>query len=218
MPTDSKPTPYSDYPNPDARPVQFFLTAGAPKTGSLVLKKVSEQGTETLTDDVSFSGSALAQAESSGNRLLFVTEPLNDSIHISGTPSITIRASSDKPAVNLSVWMVILPWTTGNNVKINDYLINRGWADLRNYKSLTKSKPLEPGKFYEMTFNLEPDDQIIPSGRQIRAHDLFQRQGIHTLAESRHKADSRPGCNISYDSCCRRNPGHVADDYPLKET
>ncbi len=31
-----KPTPYADYPNPDARPLKFFLTAGAPKAGSLV--------------------------------------------------------------------------------------------------------------------------------------------------------------------------------------
>ncbi len=88
-------------------------------------------------------------------------------MHISGTPAITIRASSDKKAVNLSVWLVVLPWTTGNNVKINENLINRGWADLRNYKSLTDSKPLKPGKFYEMTFSLEPDDQIIPAGKRI---------------------------------------------------
>jgi X-Pro dipeptidyl-peptidase len=162
-----KPTPYSDYPNPDARPVKFYLKAGAPKLGSLVLAKVPDQGTETLTDDVSFNGSELAQAESSGNRLLFLTESLKEPVHISGTPSITIRASSDKPAVNLSVWLVILPWTTGSNVRINDNLINRGWADLRNHKSLVKGKPLVPGKFYEMTFDLEPDDQIIPAGKRI---------------------------------------------------
>jgi X-Pro dipeptidyl-peptidase len=162
-----KPTPYTDYPNPDARPVQFFLTAGAPKTGSLVLTKVKGQGNETITDDVSLNGSALAQADSSVNRLLFLTEPLKEPVHISGTPSITIRASSDKQAVNLSVWMVILPWTPGNNFRLNDNLINRGWADLRNSKSLDRSKPLKPAKFYKMTFNLEPDDQIIPAGKQI---------------------------------------------------
>jgi X-Pro dipeptidyl-peptidase len=163
----SKPTPYADYPNPDARPVQFFLRSGAPKAGSLVLTKVKDQGTETLTDDVSLSGSALAQAESSTNRLLFLTEPLKEPLHISGIPSITIRASSDKQAVNLSVWMVILPWTTGNNFDLNKNLINRGWADLRNSGALEKSKPLKSGKFYTMTFNLEPDDQIIPAGKQI---------------------------------------------------
>lgn len=162
-----KPTPYAAYPNPDAAPVRLFLTAGAPETGKLILAKSAQQGTETLSDDVSFSGSDLAQAKSSGNRLLYLTGPLKEPLHISGTPSITIRASSDKAAVNLSVWLVVLPWTTGTNVKINDNIINRGWADLRNYKSLEKGKPLIPGKFYKMTFDLEPDDQIIPAGKQI---------------------------------------------------
>jgi len=32
---------------------------------------------------------------------------------------------------------------------------------------MTESEPLEPGKFYEMTFELQPDDQIIPVGQQI---------------------------------------------------
>ena len=162
-----KPTPYADFPNPDASPVQFFLTAGAPKAGSLVLAQVPGQGKETLTDNFSFSGSTLAQAEWTEHRLLYLTTPLKEAVHISGVPSITIRASSDKPAVNLSVWLMILPWTTGNNVNINNNIINRGWADLQNYKSLSESKPLVPGKFYEITFNLEPDDQIIPAGKQI---------------------------------------------------
>lgn len=162
----SKPTPYAAYPNPDAKPVRLWLRGGAPGRGSLSTVKGGKQGIETLTDDVSFSGADLAQAETSPNRLLFVTEPLKEPLHISGTPSITIRASSDKPAVNLSVWMVILPWTQGSR-NINDNIINRGWADLRNFRSLEKSKALVPGKFYEMTFDLEPDDQIIPAGKQI---------------------------------------------------
>lgn len=162
----NKPTPYTGYPNPDAKTVQFFLKRGNLNNGSLVLAKVTHQGRETLVDDVTFSGSALAQKDSSVNRLLFVTEPLKEPVHISGVPSITIRASSDKKAVNLTVWMVVIPWTSGTS-KVNDNLINRGWADMRNYKSLSESKPLKPGKFYNMTFSLEPDDQIIPAGKQI---------------------------------------------------
>ena len=161
-----KPTPYAAYPNPDAKPVRFFLTKGATAGGLMETTKASKQGRETITDDVSFSGSDLAKAETSDNRLLFVTEQLKEPVHISGTPVITIRAASDKIAVNLSVWMVVLPWTTPA-ASVNDNLINRGWADLRNYKSLTNSKPLKPGKFYEMTFELEPDDQIIPAGKRI---------------------------------------------------
>ncbi|HOK25203.1 MAG TPA: Xaa-Pro dipeptidyl-peptidase [Bacteroidales bacterium] len=161
------PTPYPDYPHPDARPVEFFLTAGAPQAGGLTTTKVSGQGTETLVDNFSFSGSILAQAEWTEHRLLYLTPVLKEPVHISGVPSITIRAASSKPAVNLSVWLVILPWNSARDAKITDNLITRGWADLQNYKSLRESEPLVPGKFYEMTFELEPDDQIIPAGKQI---------------------------------------------------
>jgi X-Pro dipeptidyl-peptidase len=162
-----KPTPYADYPNPDSKPVQFFLTAGGTKAGKLVLVKSPKQGKETLIDNYSFSGATLAQAEWTDHRLIYALPLLKQPLHISGIPTITIRASSDKPAVNLSVWLIELPWNPDRNAKINNNIINRGWADLRNYKSLTESKPLAPGKFYEMTFNLEPDDQIIPAGKQI---------------------------------------------------
>jgi X-Pro dipeptidyl-peptidase len=162
-----KPTPYADYPNPDASPVKFFLSAGAPTSGNLVTVKAPKQGAETLVDNYSFSGTVLAQAENTDHRLLYLTPVLQKAVHISGTVSFTIRASSSKPAVNLSVWLVELPWNNARDAKITDNIITRGWADLQNSKSLSESKPLDPGKFYEMTFNLEPDDQIIPAGKQI---------------------------------------------------
>ena len=162
-----KPTPYADYPNPDAKPVRFFLTASAHKTGSLVLTKEPKQGKETLVDNFSYSGSTLAQAEWTDNRLLYVTPKLKEPLHISGVPTITIRATSNKPAANLSVWLVVLPWNQSQSAKILENIIDRGWADLQNYMSLTTSTPLKPGKFYDMTFELEPDDQIIPAGKQI---------------------------------------------------
>jgi X-Pro dipeptidyl-peptidase len=162
-----KPTAYADYPNPAASPVKFFLTRGAPKSGGLVTEKPAAGGQETLTDNFSFSGSLLAQAEWTDHRLLYLTPVLNEPLHISGVPSITIKAASSKPAVNLSVWLIALPWSASRDAKITDNIINRGWADLQNWKSLSKGELLEPGKFYEMTFELEPDDQVIPAGKQI---------------------------------------------------
>ena len=161
------PTPYDDYPNPAASPVELFLSAGAPESGKLTLKSPSKQGTETLVDNVSFSGEALAQAEWTNHRLIYVSPTLKEDVHISGVPSIKIKVASNKQAVNLSAWMVSLPWTERRNTKITDNLITRGWADPQNYRSLTESEPLVPGKFYELTFELQPDDQIIAAGQQI---------------------------------------------------
>ncbi len=163
----SNPTPYADFPNPDATPIRFYLTNGAPEKGNLVIYKPAIVGKETLIDNYSFSSEALAQAENTEHRLMYVTPVLKDDIHISGKAKITIKAASSKPAVNLSVYLVSLPWNNNRGAKITDNIITRGWADLQNYSSLTESEPLKPGKFYEMTFELQPDDQIIPAGQQI---------------------------------------------------
>src|SRR5690554_4768540 len=161
------PTPYADYPNPEATPVTFYLEKGAPERGILSLKKPSYQGTETLVDNYSFSGSSLAQAEITEHRLMYLTPPLLEDTHISGTASVTVKLSSSKPAANLSVWLVSLPRTEGRNSKITDNIITRGWADPQNHRSITESEPLVPGEFYTVTFDLEPDDQVIPKGQQI---------------------------------------------------
>ncbi len=161
----SEPTAYKDYPNPDASDVMFYLSKGAPKSGMISTVRGSKQGTETLVDDFAITGSALAQSSESKNRLLFTTPVFNTPVHLSGTAKIKIKLASSKPAANLSVWLVSLPWTEGG--KITDNIITRGWADPQNYSSLTKSELLKPGKFYEMMFELQPDDQIIPAGQQI---------------------------------------------------
>lgn len=164
---DNKPTPYKDYPNPDASEIILYPGAGAPGSGSLSTEKKIDQGNETLIDNVSFDGTTLAKAEWTNHRLLYLSKVLKEDIHISGTARITVKAASSKPAVNLSVWLVSLPWNDGRRAKITDNIITRGWTDLQNSKSLSKSKPLVPGKFYEMTFDLQPDDQVLKAGQQI---------------------------------------------------
>ncbi|MEE4257300.1 MAG: Xaa-Pro dipeptidyl-peptidase [Bacteroidales bacterium] len=163
----SEPTPYEDYPNPETELVALFPFPGAPGAGSLKLENSSTETTETLTDNYSFSGDMLAQAEITDHRLLYLSPVLKEDLHISGVPEIFIKVASSKPAANLSVWLVSLPWTEGRRSKITDNLINRTWADIQNYESLYESEPLEPGKFYSLKFNFQPDDQVIKAGQQI---------------------------------------------------
>jgi X-Pro dipeptidyl-peptidase len=159
------PTPYLDYPNPDAAPVTLHLTAGGVQAGGLRLVPVPGQGTETLVDNFSFSGATLAQAEWTEHRLLYVTPELTRDVHISGTPRIAIRLAADKPGVNLSIWLVSVPWVEGRIARGG--VVTRGWADPQNHGSVTESEPLVPGEFYELSFELQPDDQVIPRGQRI---------------------------------------------------
>jgi X-Pro dipeptidyl-peptidase len=187
----SEPTAYAAYPNPEAQPVSFYLEASAPAVGNLSTNKSASNGKETLVDNYSFSAEALAQAAYTSHRLLYVTPILKEDVHISGISTITIKAASSKQAVNVSVYLVSLPWTKGRKAKITDNIITRGWADLQNYKSLTKSAPLKVGKFYEMTFDLQPDDQIIKKGQQIGLM-IFSSDSNYTLLP-------KPGTELTID-------------------
>jgi X-Pro dipeptidyl-peptidase len=168
------PTEYPDYPNPAAMPVTFFPSKGGSATGQLELKKFASQGREKLVDDVSFDAATLAKTSASPNRLIYATPELKSPLHISGTARITLRLASSKPAANLSVYLVQLPWPAEAGGITN--LITRGWADPQNHRSLTrggnyesmaKGDPLKPGEFVTLTFDLQPDDQIVPAGKRI---------------------------------------------------
>jgi len=181
----SEPTPYEDYPNPEARPVALFPQAGGNGSGTLAVDRSAGAVSETLVDDVSVDGAALSRAAESPHRLLYSTPVLSEPVHLSGTARVSIRLASSESAANLSVWLVALPWSeppqgrggrgggrgaaqgAGGGAVPTGGVITRGWADPQNHQSLTDGEPLVPGQFYELTFDLQPDDQIIPAGEQI---------------------------------------------------
>ncbi len=162
----SEPTPYPEYPHPDAKPVQLFPQPGGGATGALAIAAVAGDDSviESWVDDVSVAGAKLALAPSSPNRLLFATPELKAPLHLSGTARVSLRIAADRPAANLSVWLVSLPWT--GSKRITDDVITRGWADPQNHGG-EKGQALTPGEFVNVAFDLQPDDQIIQAGEKI---------------------------------------------------
>jgi len=185
------PTPYEAYPNPKAKEVLFYLKSNNANYGKLTLSESNHKEQETFSDNANISATSLAQSTSSNHRLLYLSDILKEDIHISGLPYISIKAASSKSAVNFSVYLVSLPWNKNKGAKITENIITKGWADLQNHASLTKSSPLVPGKFYSMKFDLQPDDQIIKKGQQIGLM-LFSSDSKHTILP-------KPGTELTID-------------------
>ena len=165
------PTPYPDYPHPDAAAVTLVPAPGAPGRGTLKpttsAASESSETTETLIDNYAFDAESLARAETTRHRLIYLSDTLHRPLHISGVPKIEIMMASDRPATNLSVYLVSLPWNDSRRAKITDNIITRGWADPQNRNSIRQSEPLVPGEMVKVAFELQPDDQIIAAGQQI---------------------------------------------------
>jgi len=160
-----EPTAYADYPHPASRLVPLSLQSGGNKVGALSTDPASPGVQETLVDDVSVAGDKLAKAEKSEHRLLYTSPVLRAPLHLSGAATVTLRLAANRPSANLSVWLVSLPWTDSR--RIYDNVITRGWADPQNHADLRQGEPLVPGAFVELTFALQPDDQIVPAGQQL---------------------------------------------------
>ncbi len=154
-----------DFPDPDASEVKLFLHPTSKNNGRLGLEFPADSIACSFIDNRNLDGKMLTQ-DMGIHRLLFLSPILREDIHLSGTPTINIELSSSKAATNLSVWLVSLPWNAEKDAKIYENVITRSWADPQNHSSLIGT-PLTPGKFVELSFNLNPDDQIIKAGQQI---------------------------------------------------
>jgi len=172
------PTPYPDYPNPAAAPVALYPTKGGAGLGGLATARSGAEGREGWTDDASIQGAALAAADSSAHRLLYASPVLSEPVHLSGYGHVRLRLAADRPAANLSIWIVSLPWTGSR--RLTDDLITRAWADPQNAASPDKSVPLVPGQPVELALALEPDDQVIAAGERIGLM-VFASDHDHTL-------------------------------------
>jgi X-Pro dipeptidyl-peptidase len=106
--------------------------------------------------------------------------------------------------------MVMLPYdSTRAGSQSHVGLIDRGWADIQNYRSLTKGgnydsklpgEKLVPGRFYDLTFDLEPDDEFVPAGKRLavmilssdREFTLWPRAGTQLTIDLAHSSFSIP--------------------------
>ena len=168
--------PFASFPLPDASRVTLYPAAGGRGVGRLALAP-SMPINESLVDSAGADGSGNASLAQSPNRLLYATATLTDTVHLSGTARVTLRVASSKPAANLTVWLVTLPFDStrrGSQGRVG--VLTRGWADIQNHRALTAGgdynsklpgEPLAPGTFYDLTFDLEPNDQIIPAGKRL---------------------------------------------------
>lgn len=169
------PVPFASFPAPGSAHVRLYPTRGGNGIAPLALRPA--RGLDSIVDNAAVTGSTSAGAPRSAHRLLFATAPLADSLRISGTARVTIRVAADRPAANLSVWLVTLPYdSTTIGAAGRAGVVTRGWADIQNHASLTRggifasTRPgerLVPGRYYDLTFDLEPDDQVIPAGKQL---------------------------------------------------
>jgi X-Pro dipeptidyl-peptidase len=156
---------YADWPVPGSRNTTLKLSSpnatdpgGLARTGGGPRQSFVDSG-RTLDTDVSL----LPNPDTANpNRLAYLSAPLAANTHLSGTPSVSLRASVDnRYAANLTAVLVdYAPDGTRT-------MVTRGWTDVQNRRGVDRSTPIVQGREYDFTWPLEPDDYVFPAGHRI---------------------------------------------------
>jgi X-Pro dipeptidyl-peptidase len=156
-------TEYAEWPDPATEQVKlkFAPAAAADGVGSLAVSRDGSRSTENLVDDATLRASALAAAESSPNRLAYRTDILGEPLRLSGTPSVSLNLSVDRPKANLTALLVEYPATGSPKI------ITRAWMDVENRGSAFLTEPIVPGEAYSFDFAFEPKDYVFAAGSRI---------------------------------------------------
>jgi X-Pro dipeptidyl-peptidase len=155
------PTPYPEWPDPEAARVTLSFNGNGLETGQLTLKE-GKRASQTLVDNATISPATLMNASSSPNRLLFKTPTLLSPIRISGTPTIQLTMAFGKPKANLTAHLISYPAAGGNGT-----VISRGWIDPENRSSPAVTEAIATGKSYKLTFDFQPKDSVLAAGRRL---------------------------------------------------
>ncbi len=162
---------YADWPAPGSRAATLrlgarsvtepgTLTTTAPR-GPRPRQSFVDAGRERNTDASLIQAPDVADA----NRLAYLSGPLRRDVHLSGTPSVSLRASVDnRYAANLTAVLVDYG-PVGSDAE--PVMVTRGWADVQNRAGAQRTRPIQQGQEYTFGFDLEPDDHVFARGHRI---------------------------------------------------
>ena len=153
---------YPEWPDPEASVAELELVAsGDNGIGGLSLDAGHKGVSETIVDDASFDAEELAGLEQSLHRLVYQSGALDQSLRMSGVTELALRLSFSKPAANVSA--ALIDYAPDGST----FLVTEGWIDPQNRKSPSATHAIKPGKDYDITFGMQPDDYVFGAGHRV---------------------------------------------------
>jgi X-Pro dipeptidyl-peptidase len=128
-----------------------------PATG-WALADAAGSGTLTYHDD----GTGSVEPPLLGvDHLAFVGKPLAAPMHVAGVPRIHLQVATNMPDTQLDV----LVWDRAPDG--SQTLLTRGYLDARHRSSLDHGVDMPAGQAVDITFDLHPNDHVVPAGHQV---------------------------------------------------
>ncbi len=168
-------------------------------------------GADKLVDDVAMSGSADASAEQSPHRLLYATPTFDRHGahlgHAARHAARRVEQAGGEPerlardaAVRLGARRIAEPHGTRSRAAGPTSRITSRSRRAATTTRSARARSSCPGKFYDLTFDLQPDDEFVPAGKRLavmimssdREFTLWPRAGTELTVDLAHSSFSIP--------------------------
>lgn len=149
------------WPDPEAKDVKLMLN----ENGSLMLEEGDKRSPDRKQilkdiDDVDELTLFESPEEERPYRLVYTTESLKSDIRLSGTPTVTVTASFERPYANLAALLI----DYGNETP---QLVTRGWITPQ-YRNANKGREdVDPSEVYSISWEMMPNSYVFKNGHQI---------------------------------------------------
>jgi X-Pro dipeptidyl-peptidase len=151
----------ADWPAPGTRTARLHLASPGALTTTprrTATQSFVDNGRELDTDTVLITDPDAANP----NRLAYLTPPLTQAARLSGTPGVDLRMSVDnRNDANLTA--VLVDYAPDNTPE----MVTRGWLDPQNRVRIDRGRSLRRGQFYDLSWDLQPDDHVFAAGHRI---------------------------------------------------
>lgn len=134
--------------------------AGALTTPSAAVGQANRFLNFTQSSEYSSDSIAANPTQARGDRLVFLSDKLKEPVRESGTATITLRVKVDRKTAGFQARVVDY-----NNGAA--YIVSRTVADLGHHQSWNGQKELVPGKWYELTWEINADDRIFAKDHNL---------------------------------------------------
>lgn len=142
----------------------------------------------TFTQSAAYSSDSIVTnpTQPRTDRLVFLSDKLSAAVRQSGTASVTLRVKVDRPTAGFQARVV--DYTPSGSA----YIVSRTIADLGHYHSWSEQRTLEPGTWYDLTWEINTDDRIFAANGNLglvitaeKANPLIGYQPVTATVDTR---------------------------------
>ncbi|MCM6778367.1 Xaa-Pro dipeptidyl-peptidase [Nocardia sp. CDC159] len=153
----------ADWPAPGTMTATTIFQPGGRQTGGLVPGGPMGVGavSESLDDDATKLASQLVAAQSSPNRLAYLSKAAKTPLRVSGTVEVNLGVAFKRQAANVTALLVDRAPDGSSRI------VTRGWTDPQNRDAIDKTTPIKPGEEYRINVKMQPHDYVLAKGHRL---------------------------------------------------